>query len=190
MANPRIADRWRGHATEVVSKHWNEKLKLEAASLDSLEYLDILSLNLSTPMNIWRWADLNSEEVKKATVIIWMQLGVFKTRVKLFSMKKTKSDKCLTCEDDKPETLSHLLLQCQYFNNIREEYLPKLAVLNPDFKEIINDERKIMLSILNPDSALLPNQTRIHKAEAFKISRSFCYDVYRKREKFYEVNPS
>ena len=105
-------------------------------------------------MNIWRWADLNSEEVKKATVIIWMQLGVFKTRVKLFSMKKTKSDKCLTCEDDKPETLSHLLL------------------------------------LLNPDSALLPNQTRIHKAEAFKISRSFCYDVYRKREKFYEVNPS
>ena len=186
MANPWKADRWRGHCTEAVRKHWDEKLKAEAAALDSLRYLDIESLNLTSPMNIWIRAGLNSEDTKKATVVNWMQLGVFKTREKLFSMKLTKSDKCLACSEDQVETLFHLLIHCDFYRNIREEYLPRLAIVNSNLSSIINDEKKTLISILNPGSSLLPSDARKHSDEVFNISRSFCYDIYRKREKFYE----
>ena len=58
MANPWRADRWRGDCTGIVRKHWELKLKLEAAALDSLQYLDVESLNLNTPLVTWRKAEL------------------------------------------------------------------------------------------------------------------------------------
>ena len=186
MANPWRADRWRGHCTDIVRKHWELKLKLEAAALDSLQYLDVQSLNLNTPMVTWRKADLHSEDTKQATVSTWMQLGVYKTREKLFSMNKTKSDKCLTCEDDVVESISHLILHCEYYKNIRHEYLPKLAIINPNFSSIIDDEKQILISILNPESAMLPTKVRLYSDEVFKLSRSFCSDIHKKRDKFYE----
>ena len=162
MSNPWRADRWRGHCTDIVRKHWELKLKLEAAALDSLQYLDIQSLNLNTPMVTWRKADLHSEDTKQATVSTWMQLGVYKTREKLFSMNKTKSDKCLACEDDVVESISHLILHCEYYKNIRHEYLPKLAIINPNFSSIIDDEKQILISILNPESTMLPTEVRLY----------------------------
>ena len=156
--------------------------------MDSLEHLDIESLNLDMPMNTWIQAGLNSEQSKKATVVSWMLLGVFKTRKRLFVMKKTKGDKCLACDENKTENLSHLLLSCPFYESIREEYLPRLAILNKNFSEIIKEEKNIIISILDPDSTLLPPQARLHCEEAFNISRSYCYDVYKKREKFYENN--
>ena len=115
-----------------------------------------------------------------------MQLGVFKTREKLFSMKLTKSDKCLACSENQVETLFHLLIHCEFFRNIREEYLPRLAIVNSNLSSIITDEKKTLISIINPESSLLPSEARKHSDEVFNISRSFCYDIYRKREKFYE----
>ena len=188
MSNPWRADRWRGHCSQTVSRYWVEKLRSEAAAMDSLEHLDIESLNLDMPMNTWIQAGLNSEQSKKATVVSWMLLGVFKTRKRLFVMKKTKGDKCLACDENKTENLSHLLLSCPFYESIREEYLPRLAILNKNFSEIIKEEKNIIISILDPDSTLLPPQARLHCEEAFNISRSYCYDVYRKREKFYENN--
>ena len=74
------------------------------------------------PMNSWRQSGLNSEQTKKVTVAIWILF--FKTREKLFVMKKTKSDKCLACDENKTENVSHLLLHCQFYASIREECLP------------------------------------------------------------------
>ena len=167
-----------------MRKHWELKLKLEAAALDNLQYLDVESLNLNTPMVMWRKADLHSEDTKQATVSTWMQLGVYKTREKLFSMNKTKSDKCLACEDDVVESISNLILHCEYYKNIRHEYLPKLAIINPNFSSIIDDEKQILISILNPESAMLPTEVRLYSDEVFKLSRSFCSDIHKKREIF------
>ena len=188
MYIPWRADRWRGHCSQVINTHWANKLRSEAAELDCLQYLELESLNLDVPMNIWRRAGLNSEQATKATVVSWMLLGVFKTREKLAKMKKVKSDKCLACGENEIESLPHLLLKCTYYAKIREEYLPKLAILNPNFSSILNNERKIIISILDPESKLLPTESRLNCDEAFQLSRSFCYDLFKKRDKFYELN--
>ena len=53
MTHPWRPDRWRSHCKEVVTKQWEEKMKGEALSLDSLKHLDIQSLNLNTPSDNW-----------------------------------------------------------------------------------------------------------------------------------------
>ena len=189
FAKPWRPDRWREHCKKTIYTQWGDKFRSEAAKLTSLKYLDINSLNLYTPQNIWLCAGLDSVQVKRVTVVSWMIQGVFKTRDKLFRMKLAKSDKCLPCEIydiDEIENLPHLLLHCPYYRQIREEYLPKLALLNRNLSTIISDETQIIISILDPESKLLLCEARLSCDEAFRISRSFCYDLFRKREKFYE----
>ena len=188
MSNPWRADRWRHHCDQVIHTHWVNKLSSEAARLDSLLYLDIESLNLNTPISIWKRAGLNSNYSRKTTIVSWMIMGVFKTRERLAKMKKVKTDKCLACNTNDSETLPHLLLYCSFFTKIREEYLPKLAVMNQHISLLVDNETKLVISILDPGSKLLPPEARLDSDEAFQLSRSFCFDLYQKREKYYEEN--
>ena len=187
MTNPWRPDRWRQHCKLVVTKHWEHLLVSEAVEMDSLQYLDIESLNLTTPMNIWRRAGLESAQVRKATVVSWMVLGVFKTRENLAKMKKVKTDKCLACDTNKTENLPHLLLYCPFYEKIRDEYLPRLAIINPKFSSIVNNEKKLIISILDPESEMLPAEARLHFDQSFKLTRSYCYNILKKIEKFYKV---
>ena len=187
IMEPWRADRWRLHCKQAVTTHWETKLRYEATEMESLQYLDCESLSLSAPMNIWVRAGMDSGKVKKTTIVSWMGLGIFKTRENLHKMKLVKSDKCLACEKNETENLPHLLLYCDYFKHIREEYLPKLALLNKHFSSIVNNEKMLILSILNPESEMLPAEARLYCETAFDMSRSFCYNIYKKREKFYEI---
>ena len=187
MTNPWRPDRWRQHCKQIVTTHWEHTLVSEAVELDSLQYLDLESLNLTAPMNIWIRAGMDSVQVRKATVVSWMVLGVFKTRENLAKMKKVKSDKCLACDNNEIENLAHLLLHCPFYEKIRDEYLPRLAIINPKFSSIVNNEKELIISIINPESKLLPAEARLYCDQSFSLSRSYCYDIFKKREKFYEV---
>ena len=155
--------------------------------MESLQYLDVESLNLNNPMNIWLRAGLDSNLVKKTTVVSWMTMGVFKTRENLAKMKLIKNNYCLACDKNQTENLSHLLLHCDFYAKIRDEYLPKLAILNQNFTVIMDNEPQLIISILNPESRQLPESARLYCEKSFQLSRSFCYDLYKKREKFYEM---
>ena len=126
-------------------------------------------------------------KLKKTTVVSWMTMGVFKTRENLAKMKLIQSDYCLACDKHESENLSHLVLHCDFYAKIRDEYLPKIAILNPNFKDIMDNELQIIISILNPESLQLPESARLNCEKSFQLSRSFCYDLYKKREKFYEM---
>ena len=102
-------------------------------------------------------------------------------------MKLTHTVKCLACDKNQQENLAHFVLHCDYFAKIREEYLPQLAILNKGFSNIVNNEKLLLLSILNPESEKLPEESKLYCDRSFKILRSFCYDIYKEREKFYEI---
>ena len=61
-------------------------------------------------------------------------------------------------------------------------------MLNRGLQSKANNENHLIISILDPESKLLPFEARVSSNEAFSISRSFCYDIFNKREKFYEIN--
>ena len=188
MLSPWRPDRWRSYCRGVITEKWEDDLKQKAESLKSLSLLDIESLSLMKPAKIWSMAGLDSVEVKKAAVVNWMQLGVYRTREALYKMKQVKSPLCLACDTDTVATLAHYLLYCKFTEEIRQNYLPKFFLSNPEVVSLTNNETALLISILDPESSLLPEPIR-HGWESstniYTLSRDYAYNVHKKLEKFY-----
>ena len=97
LQHPWRADRWRAHCKRTVQDHWDKKLIDEVKTSPTLKYIDTNYVTTKLPMRVWQMAGLCSNSVKMATVVSWMTLGVYFTRVLLFKMRKTKSQNCLGC---------------------------------------------------------------------------------------------
>ena len=133
-------------------------------------------------------AGLCSNSVRQAAVVNWMLLGVYFTRELLHKMKKARTPNCLGCSENAIETLNHLLLHCEFFKNIRESYLPQYLQQNKHVSDILDNEELIMQMILDPLSSKLPGivTTNWMSVKAvYNISRQLCYNINKKREKFY-----
>ena len=118
-----------------------------------------------------------------------MLMGVYFTRELLHKMKKVKSPLCLGCPNQVNETLNHILLHCEYYKRIHEEYLPKFLQQNCQLGEIFSDETLIVQTILDPLSSNLPDGVREGWASpkaVYCISRQFCYSLHKMRDKLYE----
>ena len=196
LLNPWRADRWRDHCKKVVTSYWENKLINIVKETPSLEYVDTSTASLNIPMRGWQLAGLSSVKVRQATIVNWMLLGTYFTRELLFKMKKSSSPHCLGCGNGTIKNLSHFLLHCQYYDEIREEYLPKLILLNKQTSEIINSEHLMILSIIDPLSSKLPEafvKNWSSAKSAYELSRRFCFNMHEKREKlakeYEKVNP-
>ena len=61
-------------------------------------------------------------------------------------------------------------------------------MLNPHISQILNNEKQLILSILDPISSKLPLTVKDSWSSvkgAYEVSRKFCSDMHRKRDKFY-----
>ena len=78
-----------------------------------------------------------------------MLLGVYRTRELLYKMNKAKSPYCFGCQSQTIETLNHLLLHCEYYQQVREAYLPKYIQENGQLSEILANEDLIIQTVLD-----------------------------------------
>ena len=83
-----------------------------------------------------------------------MTLGVYKTRVNLHKMKVIKSPMCTACNMNVPGSLSHYLLYCPFVEVIRQEYVPKFILSNPQVTSLVDNEESLIISILDPESSI------------------------------------
>ena len=86
-------------------------------------------------------------------------------------------------------SLSHYLLYCPFTAEIREKYVPQFVLANPKVASLANNETALLISILDPESSLLPEEIRYNWESSKKIyalSRDYVYNVHKKFEKFYE----
>ena len=94
----------------------------------------------------------------------------------------------IKCIQRHPSIIKNIQRMRPFYQNIREEYIPKFILLNPEISTILDNEKQVILSILDPVSSKLPltvkNGWTSVKA-AYDVSRKFCYDIHRKRDKFY-----
>ena len=135
-------------------------LQQEAQSKDTLSILDICSLSVTQPAKLWSMAGLDAVEVKKACIVNYMSLGVYRTREVLHKMKKTKSNLCTACSNNAIGSLEHYLLYCPFTQEIREHFIPKFIQCNPKITSLIDNEAALVISILDPESNLLPEDIR------------------------------
>ena len=189
MMSPWRPDRWRAHCRDVIASQWESKLKQKAEAMSSLNLLDISSLSILQPAKVWSMAGLDSTEVRKAAVVSWMTLGVYKTRETLHKMKVIKSPLCTACTMNVVGSLSHYLLYCPFTENIRQSYVPKFVLSNPKVASLHDNETALIISILYPESSLLPEDIRFNwesSTQIYTLSRDYVYNVHKKFEKFYD----
>ena len=131
--------------------------------------------------------------MRQAAIVNWMLLGVYFTREFLHKMKKVKSPICLGCPNQVDETLNHILLHCEYFQKIHEEYLAKFLLQNCQLGEILTNEDLIIQTILDPLSSNLPDSVRkgwVSAKAVYCLARQFCYSLHNMREKLYKEEDS
>ena len=138
-------------------------------------------------MRIWQQTCLDSLAFKEATPLSWMYAGIYFIQKLKYKMKKVKSPSCI-CDGETIENLAHFILHCDLYKPIREEYIPKYVQINKNVLSICEDEKLILISILDPLSFNLPenettNWSSVH--DVYKLSRKFIYRTHLKREKIY-----
>ena len=196
LQNPWRPDRFRDHCKKSVISYWETKFLQTVEETPSLQYIDTSTASLTIPMRGWQMAGLSSVKVREATIVNWMILGVYFTRELLFKMKKVDSPNCVGCGNVISETLTHFLIHCTHYDQIREIFLPKLILLNTQVGEILNNENNLILSIIDPLSSKLPEtfvKNWTSPNSAYELSFKFCSNMHRKREKLlsdYETQKS
>ena len=90
--NPWPSHRWSQHAKTEVIKYWAQLLRENATSHPSLDMLDTSRLNLVDPHPIWTAAGTNPVSIRKATIVTWLLLNVYRTGERLSQMKKAMFD--------------------------------------------------------------------------------------------------
>ena len=142
-------------------------------------------------MQTWSLAGLDSREVKKATIVNWMQLGVYKTREKLYQYKNIKSDLCLACDNEQTENLHHLIFLCSHYEDIRQPVLTKLFLMNTNLLQIMDNPKLKVMLVLDPTSTLLPDSITEHwdqtNFDVHALCRDMLYNIHKKRDKLYTV---
>ena len=109
-----------------------------------------------------------------------MTLGVYRTRENLHKMKKAKSNMCTACPLNAIGSLEHYLLYCEFV---------KFILSNPKITNLLGNEVALVISILDPESSLLPENIRYNwesSKKIYSLSRNYVYNVHRKFDKFYE----
>ena len=193
MVNPWRPDRWRAHCRTEIVKFWDNKLRNEVQyskdgeQKSSAIFIDTESVSTTHPMRIWQQAGLSSQAVKEATPVSWMFCGTYFTRELLYKMKRIKSPACV-CDGSTTENLSHFLLTCDLYSEIRIQYIPQYLQMNKYILNICDNETNILISILDPLSCKLPVQVTSNwnsVSAVYALSRTFVHRMHLKREKIY-----
>ena len=143
-------------------------------------------LSLSQP-SFGRWLGWTLLKSRKPALLITC-LWVYIARV-LHKMKKTKSNLCTACSNNAIGSLEHYLLYCPFTQEIREHFIPQFIQCNPKITSLIDNEAALVISILDPESNLLPEDIRQNWESSnrmYALSRDYVYNIYRKLEKHYE----
>ena len=85
-------------------------------------------------------------------------------------MKVIKSPQCTACSMNAVGSLSHYLLYCPLTEKIREKYVPQFVLANPKVASLANNETALLISILDPESSLLPEDIRHNWESSTKVN--------------------
>ena len=183
--NPWESDRWSKHAKTEVLKYWTTLLKESAASYPSLNILDTSRLSLTSPHPMWIAAGSNPVSVRKATVVTWLLLNVYKTGERLHKMKKVGSPACVMCLAPLEDRL-HFGLKCSQLSQIRNEYLNKFIECCPNISKYLGYTGAewtyfpVFLKILIPKKIfwIMSMMYQNIRALGYKVVHAFCIVVF------------
>ena len=178
-----------------VVDSWQQTLRQEASSKDSLLFFNPSYMSISIPHPLWTSCSSNSFEVNKAIIQASFLSGRYKTDYLARHWNHSNpAGYCLLCPDKFiPGTLQHLLLECEAFDDKRQslcKFWIQQSDDNPHLLQLLQDilqspPRIIIQFLLDPST--LPQVISMSQAGSinidfiFYLTRTFCYGIHRRR---------
>ena len=118
--HPPTKSSWKKQVRDAVDSHWNQTLCDQAASMTSLQYINIEQCDISTPNPVWQ--NVRSPmDIMKATVKAQIMVQRYPLATS-HTAGSRKSPLCPICGKE-PEDTMHFLLQCDTLMSVRRPYL-------------------------------------------------------------------
>ena len=87
---------------------------------------------------------------------IWFLLGVYHTNELLYKMGKFKISICSKCQCG--DSVTHIILHCQEFSQIRQTLVSGLSELNANIKKNLDNDKISIVTFLDPESPSLARE--------------------------------
>ena len=186
-------------AKQKVIDYWEQNLREEAASLESLKYFHPQFMSLESPHPIFMSAKSSSYEVTKAGVQALLLSGRYRTErlSRHWSANPKGSCLCPSCFGlEISEDVEHILLHCPSLSATRAS----LAKFTLDYAKDNPDIQSVLLEYTKPtnplfvqfllDCSVIPrviSLTQLYGTNTlfklFKVTRAWCYSLHRNRLK-------
>ena len=180
-----------------IVNHWEVKLRMEAASLESAPYIKPEFMSLTLPHPIWTTCGANPFESHKAVTTSRMLSGRYLTDRLQRHWTTNKAGYCLlpTCNPESQGSLEHLLLHCPALHSVRTRMYNlchKVSTESEELSTIItmilqSDEERLRMQLLL-DCTTMPTVIQITQLlgthtrdRLLYIGRTWCYNIHRER---------
>ena len=92
---------------------------------------------------------------------IWFLLGVYHTNELLYKMGKFKISICSKCQCG--DSVTHIILHCQEFSQIRQTLVSGLSELNANIKKNLDNDKISIVKFLDLEPSLPPEISGVNR---------------------------
>lgn len=126
--NPPKKNIWARQVKKAVATYWEAKWTQEIQEKPSLKSLNLQHNPSSSPHNLWKAANSNIHEVRRAEIKAKLITGCYPLQTNAANNKKQTSRTCLVCNEE-DEDIGHFILRCQPLENNRTTATHTLTML-------------------------------------------------------------
>ena len=176
-----------------VLDYWQEKLRADAASKDSLLYFKPQYMSLQKPHSLWTTAAQNPFEINKSLVVAKMLSGRYRSDWHCRHWcRENKDGDCLLCPGANiPGTLEHMLVVCPALEEKRtilKNYWAQQSKDNLQLGHLLEEmlsSHSLVQFLLDPSvvpQVIAGCQKEFFSLDQiFRLTRTYCYGLHRRR---------
>ena len=166
---------WSRRTTKAIRSIWESKLKEEARSMSSLQYMVVDHCRLGQTHRVWKLEGLSSLEVSRATVKAKLLVGRYPLRSSRVA-GKNYNQKCPLCEHPS-ETTEHFLLFCLALSEERDSILEEIhAITNNHY---LTSNPRHLTQLLLDSSDTVNCDVMADRIEV--LARKMCFKLHHRR---------
>jgi hypothetical protein len=172
IMDPPTKGAWKSLTHRAVNYYWSTKLKSQARTKSTLHHLTASNMDEAglKPHNLWVSTRHCARDIHRASYQAKMLTGTYTVQADRHRYSAgAESAACPLCHSGQPETLLHLLAECDGTSAIREKFIQKVELMP-------------LASDLFTQLVLDPTQYTSHLTEDFSFQcRLYCFQVHHHR---------
>ncbi|KAK3086834.1 hypothetical protein FSP39_024241 [Pinctada imbricata] len=195
LRDPVSKSQWKTVTLRAVYAYWGKRIKQQALTYSSLEYLSVGHYNPGKIHPLLRITETQtqSREVNRLPVKTKLVTGTYSLQSTRAAFNNLDVDPtCLLCKTS-TETLEHFILHCTKLQHVRVQILCDIASAcgeNINFSQLCtSDQLRIILDVYSTVD-VVHNKNTEYLAEIDRHTRRLCHALHCERKKLFALLPT